>query len=213
MRKNILVTGYTPFDRFEQNPSYRIAQALDGADLGNGWKITGKSLEVNFKTMPENLYRWWDEYEPSIVLGLGLAYGSSGIRLERFGHNWLEIANPDNGGNTCAGEPLDPNAPSAYQTNLPVKELVNLLLQEGIPAFTSDTAGTHLCNMFLFTALQRANQMPDAQKPLCGFVHLPAEPQLVSQLTFKDKINALTPSMSIELMLEAVKIILRSLVK
>jgi pyroglutamyl-peptidase len=213
MTKTILLTGYTPFDRFELNPSHLIATALDGKKFGEDWIVVGKSLEVDFKQMPILLNQWWDEYNPAMVLGLGLAYGTPAIRLERFGHNWLEINSPDNAGNICAGEPIIASAPEAYQTNLPVKELATVLINEGIPAYTSDSAGTHLCNMFLYTALHRTNQTTETPKTLSGFVHLPAMPQLVAQMSLKDKNNVTISSMSIEVMQEAVTIILKHLIK
>lgn len=168
---------------------------------------------VDCELMPNKLAELWQQHQPAFSIGLGLAYGITGIRLERYGHNYIEITNPDNGGHTRAGVPIIADTPAAYLSPLPLKELATALLNEGIPAFISDHAGAHLCNMMLYTALHQAAQLPPAQRPQSGFIHLPTVPQLVAKLALTDKTTVQTASMSLEVMQQAVKLALAFLAR
>lgn len=212
MTKTILVTGYEPWDKFPYNPSGVIAQALDGRELGQGHTIRGAVMPVDCVAMPEVLAKLWEQHRPEYVVGLGLAFGDSGLRLERLGHNWVAISNPDNGGHIRPGEPIIEDAPAAYFSPLPVADMVAALLDEGIPAYSSDHAGTHLCNEMLYVALHRANQMQQ-NRPQCGFIHLPATPELAVQVALSEPRSKPGPSMSLELMQRGVELALRYLVK
>ncbi len=217
--KSVLLTGYEPFDRFPYNPSEVIALALDGLELDGEFVIKGARLPVDCVKMPGVLYGLVEQYRPQIVIGLGLAAGDSGIRIERVGHNWSEIiGRPDNGGHTRPGVPLLPGEPAAYTSTFPATQIVTDLLEAGIPAYTSNHAGGHLCNEMLFTALHAVNTgawqpAPGQAAIICGFIHLPATPQLVAQLIQTDKHSRNIASMSLELMQQSVKLALNSIVR
>lgn len=216
--KTILLTGYEPFDRFPYNPSGVIALALDGHELEGGYVIKGAMLPVDCEKMPGILYGLVEQHRPQFVIGLGLAFGDSGLRLEQVGHNWSEIVGkPDNGGHTRPGVPLLPGEPAAYFSTFPAKQIVTDLLDAGIPAYTSNHAGGHLCNEMLYTALHAVNtgawQSVAGQPIICGFIHLPGTPQLAAQLIQADKRARHEPSMSLELMQQGVELALTSTVR
>src|SRR5215217_1873322 len=98
--KTILLTGYEPFDQFPYNPSGVIAKALDGREIFRGYVIKGAQMPVDTVRMPGILYSLFEQHRPQFVIGMGLAYGDPGIRIEQVGHNWSEIGAPDNGGHT-----------------------------------------------------------------------------------------------------------------
>lgn len=203
------MTGYEPFDRFELNPSGIVARRLDGQEVGQGFVVRSAVMPVDCEKMPGVLAGLIEQYRPARIVGLGLAAGISAIQVERLGHNWIEITGlPDNGGHQRQGDPVIPAAPLAYASTLPVKGIVEELLGHNIPAYLSDHAGTHLCNQMLFTALHWAAQLEREQAPLCGFIHLPAHPELVVTLAATDRKAIRTPSMSLELMQQAVHLAL-----
>ncbi|HEX2912882.1 MAG TPA: pyroglutamyl-peptidase I [Chloroflexia bacterium] len=204
--KNILLTGYEPFDRFDYNPSGVVAQALDDYQLPNGYRVRGVVLPVDCRKMPVVLAGLYEEYQPILALGLGLAAGESGIRVERVGHNMLNITGiPDNGGNSPHDEPIIAGAPAAYYATYPARQIVAALLEAGIPAYLSEHAGGHLCNQMLFTALHLLAQGAPGAALHCGFLHLPAVPEMAAQVALKEKSRTLMPSMSLELMQKAVE--------
>ena len=212
LTKVILLTGYEPWDKFPYNPSGVIAQALDGREVGQGYVIRGAVMPVDCVAMPEALAKLWEQYRPAYVVGLGLAFGDSGLRLERLGHNWVAIYTPDNGGHTRPGEPIIEGAPAAYFSPLPVASMVAALLEEGIPAYPSDHAGTHLCNEMLYVSLHRASAMQQ-NRPHCGFIHLPATPELAVQVALSEPRGKPGPSMSLDLMQRGVELALNYIVK
>jgi pyroglutamyl-peptidase len=213
--KNILLTGYEPFDRFAYNPSGVVAKALNGWQLDHGYVVQGAVLPVDCQKMPPELDRLVAHFRPQVVIGLGLAFGDSGLRLERVGHNWSQINSPDNGGHTRPGSPLLADAPAAYFSTFPASQIIADLLEAGIPAYPSDHAGGHLCNQLLFTALHAINSgtwqtAPDGSQIACGFIHLPATPQLVARLIQTDKNTRNGASMALELMQRGVELALKS---
>lgn len=169
-------------------------------------------MPVDCVAMPETLAKLWEQHRPEYVVGLGLAFGESGLRLERLGHNWVAIYTPDNGGHTRPGEPIIEGAPAAYFSPLPVASMVAALLEEGIPAYPSDHAGTHLCNEMLYVALHRASEMQQ-NRSHCGFIHLPATPELAVQVALSEPRGKPGPSMNLELMQRGVELALNYIVK
>jgi len=214
--KTILLTGYEPFDRFPYNPSGVLAEALDGFEV-EGYVVKGAIMPVDCVKMPGVLYGLVEQHHPQIVIGLGLAFGDTGLRLERVGHNWSEISAPDNGGHTRPGVPLLPEGPAAYFSTFPANQIVTDLLEAGLPAYPSDHAGGHLCNEMLFTALHAINSGDwppvEGQPIVAGFIHLPGTPQLAAQLIQEDRRNRHSPSMGLELMRQGIEIALATTVK
>ncbi len=212
--KTILLTGYEPWDDFEFNPSGKIAAALNGKELAANYVIRGEVLPVDCRKMPGLLTGLIDKYQPQVIVGLGLAFGDNGMRVERIGHNWINITRPDNGGNVVPGELAIPSANAAYFSTFPANEIVAALLRNGIPAYTSDHAGGHCCNLMLFTALHYLSSIastPDSSIS-CGFLHLPGTPQMAAQIVLRDKSNKALPTMSLELMQQAVELSLLEII-
>jgi pyroglutamyl-peptidase len=212
--KSILLTGFEPFDRFALNPSGLVAQGLDGCLFDKGYVVHGAVLPVDCQKMAPELNRLVAQFRPQVVIGLGLAFGDSGLRIERVGHNWSQISTPDNGGHTRPGSPLLADAPAAYFSTFPASQIIADLLEAGIPVYPSDHAGGHLCNQMLFTALHAINsgawQTAQGEVRLtCGFIHLPATPQLVARLIQTDKNTRNGPSMALELMQRGVELALK----
>jgi len=208
--KTILLTGYEPWDDFEFNPSGKIAAALNGKVITNDYIIRGEVMPVDCRKMPGILTGLIEKYQPQVVVGLGLAFGDSGMRVERIGHNRINITKADNGGNVVLDEPAVTSANAAYFSTFPANEIVTTLLRNGIPAYPSDHAGGHCCNLMLFTALHYLSYS-ESSIP-CGFLHLPGTPQMAAQIALRDKSPKVYPSMSLELMQQAVELSLLQIV-
>jgi pyroglutamyl-peptidase len=107
---------------------------------------------------------------------------------------------PDNAGYRASGEPCVPGGPTAYFSTLPLPTIVKALVAEGIPAYTSNTAGTYLCNQTLYATLHAIRNMP--RPPRVGFVHFPLLPAMVAVTGLEQA------SMDFPLMLRAVETVL-----
>ncbi len=207
VEKVVLLTGYPPFGSHTINPSGMVAEALHGQTIA-GYQVHGVVLPCDYKQMPPLLAEYMEQLRPAVVIGTGLAFGESQIRLERVGLNLLDFgATPDNGGHSMQNTPILENGPAAYFSTLPLEKLQIRLRQKGIPAYISGHAGGHLCNHMLYTASHLAAQLSEA-RPAVGFVHLPALPHQAAAEAVRDNLRQCAPSMSLDLMLQAVKIIL-----
>ena len=108
--------------------------------------------------------------------------------MERVAINCDDFRIPDNGGNQPEDEPVVSDGPSAYFATLPIKNIVNALHQNGIPAKVSNTAGTFVCNHLMYGVCHYAAQKGNIK---AGFMHIPYLPSQVV-----DKPNQ--PSMAVE---------------
>lgn len=188
----VLVTGFAPFDGFEENPSGQLARALDGRRAGDAI-IAGHVLPVAFDAAGPALLRLVEALRPDAIVATGQAAGEAVIRLEQVAINRAHSARPDNAGyapHQCA---IDPDGPAARFVALDLHPLATALTAAGVPARVSFHAGTHCCNLVLYTAL--------AVRPAAAlFVHLPLLP---TQGLAKDGAGPL-PSMALAIMEQAV---------
>jgi pyroglutamyl-peptidase len=169
-----------------------LAEALDGREIA-GYRVKGVVLPCDCKLMPPALAEWMERLNPVAVVGTGLAFGDSQIRVEKVGLNLLDFGNiPDNGGNLMKGEPIIKDGPAAYFSTLPVQQSVKRLRHEGVPAYLSGHAGGHLCNDMLYTASHLVAQTR-ADKPPVGFIHLPALPQQSAEEAERDNTPQCAP--------------------
>jgi pyroglutamyl-peptidase len=178
-RQTILVTGFEPYGGRRINPAAEVARALDGTVV-DGFAVIGAILPVSQRGLGERLEALLAELRPAIVISLGLAPGEPMIRLERFGLNLLDFEIPDNDGIRLADAPIEANGSTAVRASLPLRAIEAALLEAGIPARLSSTAGTYLCNATLYGLIR----LLEARLPtsLGGFIHLPYLPEQVAQL-------------------------------
>jgi pyroglutamyl-peptidase len=142
-------------------------------------------------------------HQPDVILCLGEAAHRPVVSIERVALNLLDFRIPDNSGVICQDEAIIPYGPAAYFSTIPVRQIFQNLLQAGIPAELSLSAGTYLCNQILYTVLHQiaVNQ----SKQTAGFIHVPSLPQ---QVVEKNKVY---PSMALETSLSAVKQIINTI--
>lgn len=177
--KTIVVTGFEPYGGRRINPAAEIAKALDGSTV-DAFAVVGAILPVSQRGLSERLEALLLELRPAIVISLGLAPGEPMIRLERFGLNLLDFEIPDNDGARLADALIEANGSTALRASLPLRAIEAALLEAGIPARLSSTAGTYLCNATLYGLI--AILEARFSKSLGGFIHLPYLPEQVAQL-------------------------------
>jgi pyroglutamyl-peptidase len=168
----VLVTGFEPFNGAASNPSQAVAEALDGFKMGD-ITIIGRVLPVVFATVPGAIEALLDELRPDAVIATGLAANETAIRLEWFGSNKIESDTPDNAGITPEAQPIDIDGPAVRQSTIDLKSAAALLKAAKIPVRLSFRAGTHCCNLLLYTMI---GQLEDRGWPTqAAFIHLPPE--------------------------------------
>ena len=179
MVRPALVTGFMPYAGRGVNPAAEIAKALDGKIIADT-PVVARLLPVSFAeiaTVAETLLR---ELNPCVVVSLGLWPGEPVIRIERVGLNVADFEIPDNLGHMATDEPVLGNGAPAKLATLPIRAMEQALLDAGIPARISSTAGTYLCNACLYSFLRAAETM--RERTACGFIHVPYLPSQVAEL-------------------------------
>ena len=202
---SVLLTGFEPFDGGTINPSAEIVRALDGREIG-GLRVTGRVYPVSMQRISGAIATALDETKPLMIVSLGLAGGEPVIRLERVGVNLADFPVADNDGALPKDAKLAPTGPDAFASTLPMRAIHAGLLQAGIPARLSNTAGTYLCNACLY--LTGALLKEHGSKAAYGFIHLPYLPEQAAAQLANPKSGRdpdACPSMSLDTMIRAVE--------
>lgn len=174
----MLVTGFEGYGGRAVNPAQEVARALDGTSIA-GRRVRGRVLPVSYERLASGICALVAELRPRVVICLGLWPGEAVIRVERVAVNIAAFEIPDNEGLITKG-PVDPEGPLARPSGLPVDRIVSGLIEAGIPARPSSTAGNFLCNALMYHAVGAAEaQDPPAR---AGFVHVPYLPLQVADL-------------------------------
>jgi pyroglutamyl-peptidase len=195
----VLVTGFEPFTPYKLNPTEELARALDGQRVGDA-VVRSAVLPVHHADAAARVQELLDTVRPEAILHLGLAGGRARLAVERVAVNVMDYAVPDNAGCRKTDEPCVPAGPAAYLATLPVRMIVDRLVEAGIPAYVSETAGTYLCNQTLYTTLHAVASL--ARPPRAGFIHVPLLPSMVAASGLDQ------PSMDLPVMRRAVAIAL-----
>ncbi len=168
----VLVTGFEPFGGAAFNPSWMAAQALHGRLVG-GHRVIGAQLPTVFGHSIEVLREMLLRHPPEMVICLGQAGGRAALSLERAALNVNDARIADNAGEQPVDTPVVAGGPAAYFTNLPIKAMLQALLDEGINAEVSQTAGTFVCNHVFYGLMHELATRPELRHTRGGLVHVP----------------------------------------
>ena len=160
----VLLTGFEPFGGDVVNSSLETVRAVACDEL------TG-ILPVSFKRVEEAICGLIDEAEPDVMIMLGQSGKSDCIKIERVALNIMDSNKGDNDGYAPDEETICPDAPPAYFTQIPVKKLRDILVQNEISAKVSNSAGLYVCNRTYFAALHHIVTTGGNTKAV--FIHLP----------------------------------------
>lgn len=174
----VLVTGFEGYGGRSVNPAEQVAKRLSGTEIA-GVRVSGHTLPVNYVELGPRITALIEEVRPRAVICLGLWPGTPLLRIERVAVNIADFEIPDNVGHMTRG-PVVEGGPEAYRSTLPIHAIQDRLLEAGIPARLSASAGTFLCNAVMYHALRAcAERAPGTP---CGFIHLPYLPEQVATL-------------------------------
>jgi pyroglutamyl-peptidase len=194
--KTILLMGFEPFGGEPINPAWEVARALDGSWL-DGACVHACQLPTRFDAAPEVMRAAIQSTHPVLAVVLGLASGRSEISIERVAINLIDARIPDNAGSQPHDQPVRAEAPAAYFSTLPVKQMLTGLRAAGYPAGLSLSAGAFVCNQVFFE-LQHQMAGTGARS---GFIHLPALPEQAAR-------KGGLPSMGLGMQTDAIRLAL-----
>ncbi len=199
--KNILVTGFDPYGKNNDNPACRVLEIIDGSEF-DGYKIETLKVPTVYYRSIERTVKKIEEIHPEAVICVGMSNRKK-ISVERVGINFNDARIPDNDEQQPKDELIDEEGETAYFSTLPVREIYDRLIEEGIPAHISNTAGTFVCNHLMYGVLNHINKYElDIN---AGFIHVPMMPE---QTLDKDK-----PSMCLDLIVKAIQIAIKTTIE
>jgi len=190
-----LVTGFEPFAGSSLNPSQLIVEALAAAH-GDSEHIFAV-LPVEYRLAGERLSALLEQHQPHTVICIGQAEGRASISIETRAQNLDDAKLADNSGEARSGQPISSDGETELPTTLPVDALLEHLALAGIPAESSTSAGTFVCN-HIFYVMQ---QLLADTAVRSGFIHVPLVPEQASEFSGK-------PTLSLETQVEAFTIVL-----
>ena len=196
-RPRILLTGFEPFGGDKVNPSWLVAQALQGERI-SGLPVQALCLPCVYGDALAVLQAALVQQRPTVVLALGLAAGRTVLSLERVAINVDDARIADNAGAMPIDEPVVRGAPAAYFSRLPIKAIVAALREAGLPAAVSQTAGTFVCNHVFYGLMHALRRRPGARG---GFMHLPLLPEQAAA-------HGNAPSLALDLQVQGVRLAL-----
>ena len=168
----LLLSSFDPFGAHATNLSSVVArriweEGIDGVDL-----VSIELPTVRFAASAM-LIDAFDRTRPDIVVMLGIADSRGQITPERVAINVDDYRIPDNAGTQPVDEPVVSGGPAAYIATLPVKRIVERLLEVSVPAAVSNSAGTFLCNHVSYALLHHIERTGAPCQ--AGFIHIPAD--------------------------------------
>ena len=170
--KTLLITCFEPFGGRDANASREATDALPAAL--HGFDLRRICLPVEFGRAPEIAAAAVDELHPAAVVCVGEAGGRAKVTPEMVAINLRHARIPDNAGAEPHDEPVLPGGENALFTTLPVRAMTSAMLDAGVPAEVSYTAGTYVCNDLMYLMLLHCAPLGIP----CGFVHVPAGGEL-----------------------------------
>jgi pyroglutamyl-peptidase len=124
---------------------------------------------VAFTQSADRLLALIAEHNPDVVICLGQAEGRTAITPEKVAINLDDARLADNEGILRNDVKILETGADAYFSTLPVKEMVDAIKAQGIPATVSLSAGAFLCNHIFYVAQNKFA----GTKIRSGFVHVP----------------------------------------
>jgi pyroglutamyl-peptidase len=190
----ILLTGFEPFGKATLNPSGEIVKQISGEN------IVTAILPVAYAKSAERLMQLIAEHNPEVVICLGQAEGRTQITPERIAINLDDARLADNEGVMRNEMPILLDGPVAYESTLPIKEMVKAINNTGVSAAASLSAGAFLCNHVFYVAQDHFK----GTKVRSGFVHVPLMDEQAEEFPG-------LPTMPLEQMVTAVRAMLEVL--
>ena len=190
----VLLTGFEPFGKATLNPSGEIVKQISGDN------IVTAILPVAYAQSAERLLALIAEHNPDVVICLGQAEGRTHVSPERIAINLDDARLADNEGVIRNDVQIIAGGPVAYESTLPIKEIVEAVNDAGVPAAVSLSAGAFLCNHVFYVAQDHFKDT----KVRSGFVHVPLMDEQAGEFPG-------LPTMPLDQMVKAVRTMLEVL--
>ena len=167
----VLVTGFEPFSIYDVNPTELICGELNGTVIEN-YSVVSVVLPVNFSESMMVMIDAIAEYDPDVIMSLGMNGEAYVVQVEVLGRNARK--RPRSDPFWFLPLKLVSDGPWFQVSSLPTCAIVRAIRSEGIGVRHSLDAGTYVCNSVLYQTLEYLDRN-SFDVPM-GFLHIPALP-------------------------------------
>ncbi|MGR5061309.1 pyroglutamyl-peptidase I [Photobacterium sp. DNB22_13_2] len=206
----VLVTGFEAFGGQASNPTESIVEQLQTDVIKLRMEQAGVTLKTRLLPVVKGqsvstCTQAIESFRPEIVIMMGQASGRQAISFEKVAINLDDFRIPDNAGNQPIDQPVVESGPAAYFTQLPIKTMMKALLDKGIKAEISYSAGTFVCNHLFYGVSHYLYEQHEQQasNAMCDFIHVPLLPEQV-EVELQTTGSVSLPSMPLENMVEGI---------
>ena len=161
-RKSIICTAFYPFNNRSVNSSMEAIK-----NLQNVQKVY---LDVSINKTPNEVIDILKE-EPDVLILTGEAGSRDYVSIEYVAINHYHATIPDNDGVVITNSKIKEDGNLAYFSNIDVYELCDHLQKLGFNIRVSLSAGSYICNLSYYVALNYVNEHKLKTKVI--FVHFP----------------------------------------
>lgn len=167
----MLLTGFDPFGGHATNASQEIIERLAWWEIDYA-QLRGLVLPTTYDGAFAEMRRALEQFQPEGVLMLGMAAGSTSLRIETGAANRVSTELADNAGVTPESALIAPAAPAELQATVDAPRLQRDLDGKGVPASLSHDCGAFVCNHLYFSTLHYLHSQGLPSQAV--FVHVPA---------------------------------------
>jgi len=151
----ILLTGFGPFPNMPINPCVEIVSRIQHWAESQSFDLYSAILDVTYQGAFDHVQTIVKEFEPQMIVHLGVSSRSHAIHLEQSAINCRNASIPDVHGRCCINEPIniESSMNTRLRTQLDVVTLQRDLSQLGHPVAVSHDAGQYVCNSLYWQSL------------------------------------------------------------
>ncbi|KAJ8274018.1 hypothetical protein COCON_G00086430 [Conger conger] len=86
-KRTVVVTGFGPFGEHAVNASWVAVQELELLGLGPDVQLHVQEVPVEYQAVNSLLPSLWEQYQPQLVVHVGVSGAATTVTLEMCGHN------------------------------------------------------------------------------------------------------------------------------
>ncbi|XP_034038943.1 pyroglutamyl-peptidase 1-like [Thalassophryne amazonica] len=188
-KKNVIVTGFEPFGEHEVNSSWVAVQALERLGLGEAVDLYVCEVPVEYQAVQYLLPTLWKQYQPQLVVHVGVSGIATTVTLEQRAHNngYKRVDN-------CSFCPQShccmENGPDSLSSVLDMNAVCRRVNDSGIgvTVSASEDAGRYLCDYTYYISLYLSQGR-------AAFVHVPPLGQPYNSLDLGRALQAIIQEM------------------
>jgi len=195
----LLLTAFEPFNQLTENASLDVLNAIH-LEL-NGLTMIKEVLPVVYD---HSIYKkLLLKHHPDVVIHMGEAGNRSLVNLEYRGVNKMSASVADNCGVLKTDELILMNGPAELMETLGSNSIIDHLATQGYPLAISQSAGTFICNLALYSSLLAVSDLQMNTK--VGFIHIPRLSHQINPVGM--------PTLSLTAAVDTVKAIIASIIQ